>query len=88
MPSAVPGADTEMLRYLRENNIAVDLETMNPVEMPKGEKAKMAAMFPYPTESVMAELSLGPQPKPSEYVAAMMVRRGRIGEAGYGTVRS
>lgn len=62
-----------MLKYLRDNNLTIDLETMNPVEMPRDPAAKMEAMFPYPPANVKGQHYLGPSPKPSEFVSALLV---------------
>lgn len=63
----------DMLKYLRDNSLTIDLETMNPVEMPKRPDAKMEAFFPYPAADMLAKHSLGAQPKPSEFADAMIV---------------
>lgn len=65
----------DMLQYLRDNNLTIDLETMNPVEIPKQADAKMEAFFPYPPANVLAKYSLGAQPKPSQFAAAVIVSR-------------
>ncbi|CAM9594425.1 unnamed protein product, partial [Ectocarpus sp. 13 AM-2016] len=62
----------DMLQYLRDNNLTIDLETMNPVEIPKETDAKMEAFFPYPPANVLAKYSLGAQPKPSQFAAAVI----------------
>lgn len=71
--SSLPLLVPEMLQYLRENFLTVDLETMNPVQMPTTEAKKLEAMFPYPAANVMAEHYVGPRPKPSEFVNALIV---------------
>ncbi|CAM9636609.1 unnamed protein product [Ectocarpus sp. 6 AP-2014] len=71
----VDGAEmspADMLQYLRDNNLTIDLETMNPVEIPKQTDAKMEAFFPYPPANVLAKYSLGAQPKPSQFAAAVI----------------
>ncbi|CAM9686122.1 unnamed protein product [Ectocarpus sp. 12 AP-2014] len=62
----------DMLQYLRDNNLTIDLETMNPVEIPKETESKMEAFFPYPPANVLAKYSLGAQPKPSQFAAAVI----------------
>ena len=62
-----------MLKYLRDNNLTIDLETMNPVVMPKESVAKMEAMFPKPAANVRAQYDLGTTPKPSEFAQAIIV---------------
>lgn len=63
-----------MLKYLRDNNISIDFETMNPVVMKTKEDEKMAAMFPFPAANLVAEMSLGSRPLPSQLINAMLVR--------------
>lgn len=65
---------TEMLKYLRDNNLSIDLETMNPVEIPRDPLAKVEAMFPFPAANVKAKYCLGSTPKPSDFVKAILVR--------------
>lgn len=77
----------EMLKYLRDNNISIDLETMNPVEMKTKAAEKVAAMFPYPSASLMAKRSLGSRPTPSAYVNAMLVSGGRRMNYGYNNLK-
>ncbi|CAM9875285.1 unnamed protein product [Pylaiella littoralis] len=62
----------DMLQYLRDNSLTIDLSTMNPVEMPTRPDAKMEAFFPYPTADMVAKYSLGTQPKPSEFADAVI----------------
>lgn len=62
----------EMLKYLRDNNISIDFETMNPVVMKTKEDEKMAAMFPFPAANLVAEMSLGSRPLPSQLINAML----------------
>eukprot|EP00903_Cladosiphon_okamuranus_P005770 g5719.t2 len=62
----------DMLQYLRDNSLTIDLETMNPVEMPTNSDAKMDAYFPYPAANTMAKYSLGAQPKPSQFADAII----------------
>lgn len=64
---------SEMLQYLQDNNLTIDLETMNPVEIPKDSASKMEAIFPYPAANVKAEHSLGANPKPSQFANAVIV---------------
>lgn len=64
---------SDMLQYLRDNSLTIDLETMNPVEMPKQADAKMEAFFPYPAANSVAKYSLGAQPKPSQFADAVIV---------------
>lgn len=66
----------DMLQYLRDNSLTIDLETMNPVEMPTQADAKMEAFFPYPAANTVAKYSLGLQPKPSEFADAVIVSLG------------
>ncbi|CAM9194373.1 unnamed protein product [Laminaria digitata] len=62
----------DMLRYLRDNNLTIDLETMNPVVMPKEPVAKMEAIFPKPAANVRAQYDLGASPKPSDFAQAII----------------
>ena len=71
--SRPPSSCTDMLRYLRDNNLTIDLETMNPVVMPKDPVAKMDAIFPKPAANVRAQYDLGASPKPSDFAQAMIV---------------
>lgn len=64
---------SDMLQYLRDNSLTIDLETMNPVEMPTKPDAKMDAFFPFPAANTVAKYSLGAQPKPSQFADAVVV---------------
>ncbi|CAM9831899.1 unnamed protein product, partial [Choristocarpus tenellus] len=64
-----------MIKYIREKNLAIDLETMLPVVMPSGSEAKMKAVFPFPTKEALEKHSLGLKPTPTQMVEAMLVRQ-------------
>lgn len=73
---------SDMLQYLRDNSLTIDLETMNPVEMPTNPDAKMDALFPYPAANTVAKYSLGAQPKPSQFADAIIVSHFFFGGGG------
>ncbi|KAG5192356.1 hypothetical protein JKP88DRAFT_259405 [Tribonema minus] len=60
-----------LIQYARQNNLAVDLETMGVVNLPKGGEQKLAALFPQSTPELRAKYPLGPQPTVEEFVAAL-----------------
>jgi hypothetical protein len=64
--------DIEKLRnYAMQNGLAIDMESMAVVQLPKGEQALAAAVFPAATQELRAKHPLSLQPTVEQFVSAV-----------------
>jgi hypothetical protein len=62
----------QLINYARENNLAISLETMQPVVLPAALSERLAACFPYPTQEQLTKYKMATsQPTPLEFAAAL-----------------